>query len=436
MHTQQVCEHVEPRAVITPHIEEPTEKVRWRVIILCAIVCLLDGFDMVVAPISVPLLAADWDLSAAAFTPALTATVFGMALGAIFIAPLGDRFGRRPVILVSFLFVGLTSLVTPLASTVTELTLLRLIIGVAMGGSIANALALAADFSPSHRRSRIITSVYSMSAIGGLLGGFLSPMLIAYSGWQGLYIAGGAVPLLFITALWFGLVESPTLSTDADPGRASKAADLGQRGILHFVRKLLAPTYRARTLMLWALYFLSTFTTYLISSWLPTLMHLFGWSIDNSVRAMMALSFGGILGGLAFGWLVDRCRTKLALFIGFAAAGLAMLTLNLAPGQLWLWMVLIAIIGGGMIGVTFTVTALAATVYPTELRAGGIGMASATGRVGSTLAPLVGGGLLALGLSILQVFSLLLVPVLVGLVVISLGAKVFDSAARKASMVS
>lgn len=435
MQSQQVNEHVTPGAAASVPIDGVPGFVRWRVIVLSAIVCLLDGFDMVVAPISVPLLTEAWGIDAVSFTPALTATVFGMALGAIFIAPLGDRIGRRPVILVSFLLVGLTSLITPLCTTVTQLTLLRLVIGVAMGASIANALALAADFSVSHQRSRVITAVYSMSAIGGLLGGFFSPMLIAHSGWQGLYVAGGVIPLVFLMVLWFGIVESPAFAgrargNIAKRGDTTENAATDQGGPLRFLGQLLAPPYRARTLMLWALYFLSTFTTFLISSWLPTLMHLFGWSIDNSVRAMMALSFGGIVGGQAFGWLVDRQRTTLALCLGFVLAGLAMITLNLEPGSLWLWMLLIGTIGGGMIGVTFTVTALAATVYPAELRAGGIGMASATGRVGSTLAPLVGGGLLALGLSILQVLSLLLVPMLVGLVVVLAGARAFDTAAN------
>lgn len=414
---------------------EPSNALRWKVVLLCALICLLDGYDMVVAPISVPVLAEAWGLEAAAFTAMLTATVLGMALGAAFLAPLGDRFGRRPVIIASFALVGASSLLTPLSSTVVELGIFRLATGLGMGASLANALAMASEYATPRIRSRIITCVYSMSAVGSVLGGFVAPPILAAYGWEGLYVAGGAVPLLVVPALLLALPESrhflelkrleiKRLELQGQTGENEES--FRPPGTLGSVRLLLVPPYRGRTVLLWTLFFLSTFTVYVISSWLPTLMRLYGWSIENSVRAIMVFSFGGIVGGFLLGWLVDRSRIRPALLLGFIASGLAMLSLNIAPTQIGLWMTLIAVIGGGMIGINYAMTALAALVYPTELRAGGIGAASAMGRLGATVAPLVGGWLLALNWSALQIFTGLIGPMLVGAVIIALFSRLFD----------
>ena len=401
---------------------------RWWVVFLCAMVCLLDGYDMVVAPISIPVLAESWGLDASAFAAALTGTVLGMALGAAFIAPLGDRFGRRPVILVSFFLVGLASLLTPLSSTVMELALFRFVTGLGMGASLANALALASEFALPHLRSRIITCVYAMSAVGSVMGGFLAPPLLATFGWPGLYVTGGILPLALIPLLWLWLPESIRFQVLRSMGPVEQAPGSAPRregGALDSIRPLLAQPYRSRTLLLWTLYLLSSFTVYVISSWLPTLMRLYGWSIENSVHAIMVFSFGGIVGGFLLGWLVDRGQIRSCLLAGFIFTGIAMLALNVAPPAIWIWMTLIGVMGAGMIGISYAVAALAAIVYPTELRAGGIGTASAMGRVGATLAPAVGGWLLAIGWPVTAIFTGLIVPMVVGVVIVSVFARVF-----------
>lgn len=400
---------------------------RWGVVLLCALICLLDGYDMVVAPISVPVLAESWGLEASAFAAALTATVLGMALGAAFLAPLGDRFGRRPVILASFFFVGLASLLTPLSATVLELAVFRLVTGLGMGASLANALALASEFALQRLRSRIITCVYSMSAVGSVLGGFLAPPLLAAYGWQGLYAVGGLLPLALLPLLWMWLPESirfQVLRSQGAPGSRSETT-ASSKNLLASIHLLLARPYRARTLLLWSLYLLCTFTVYVISSWLPTLMRLHGWSIENSVHAIMVFSFGGIVGGFLLGWLVDRGRITTCLLASFVCTAVAMVALNVVPASIWIWMSLIGVMGGGMIGVSYAMAALAAIVYPTDLRASGIGAASAMGRVGATLAPAVGGWLLALGWTVTSIFTGLIVPMIAGVLIVMVFARAF-----------
>lgn len=402
---------------------EPS-RVRYVAIALCALVCLVDGYDMVTAPISVPILVEVWSRAPADFTWLLAAAVLGMALGAVFFAPLGDRYGRRPVIVLSVFVVGVSSVLITFSSTVYELTAWRFATGLGMGVSLTNALALAGEFAAGRSRSLTIISVYSMSALGSVMGGLLAPSLIAWGGWSALYMVGGVLPLLLCPLLLIALPESPQI-TEKNVARRRPRRSLESCAVFEGFGRLLSPLYITRTLVLWALYFLSTFVIYLISSWLPSLMSINGWSLEVSIHAITVFGAGGIMGGLLFGWFVDRGRARGSLIAGFLVAGCAMLVLGFAPGGIGVWMLAVALLGGGMIGITYALTALAAACYPVSMRAGGIGAASATGRVGATLAPLVGGWMLAKEMAAIEVFGWMLLPIAAGTVISFCSSSIF-----------
>ena len=391
----------------------------WRIVVLCALVCLFDGYDMVVAPISIPALSADWGLAPQQFSLALAAGVMGMGLGAAFIAPMGDRYGRRPLIIACCALIAISCLLVPLTESVAELTALRFATGLGMGASIANALALVSEYAVPHLRSRIIACVYAMSALGGAVGGFVAPAILAGHGWEGTYFIGGILPLVLLPALLWGLSESryflQAKAANALDGSGKKTEP---PGALRSLALLLGSSYRIDTLLLWALFFLCISTTYMISSWLPTLMNLSGWSIENSARAIMSFSFGGVLGGFVLGWLVDSGRVRTAIFTGFGATAAALVLLNLVPDNLAVWMVLIVLMGSGTIGVSYALVAVAAIVYPTHLRAAGIGSGGAVGRLGAAIAPLIGGLLLALDLSALEILSGLVIPMVAAMLIV------------------
>ena len=406
---------------------------RWRVVILSALVCLMDGWDMVVAPIGVPLMAEDWSVVPEGFSIALSAAVLGSGLGAAFLAPLGDRFGRRPLVLGSFAAVGLSSLAIAWTTDVVQLAALRLVTGLGMGTSLANALALVSEYAHPQLRSRIVACVYAMSALGGVVGGIVSPLAIDWLGWRGIYLVGGGIPLLLLLPLVFGLAESrrfEALRRGAAPSERAAAGDdvATSEGVARRLARLFSAPYWSATTLLWLLFLFSMFTNYIILSWLPTLMKLSGWSLEASVQAITAYSFGGLLGGFALGWLVDRGRTRFGLALGFATTGLAVAALPVVPEHLAIWMGLIVAMGAGVVGVSFALAAVAAAVYPTALRASGIGAAAAVGRIGATLAPLAGGALLASGFSAVQILTGLVVPMALGWLIVRGFSRTFEMA--------
>lgn len=402
---------------------------------LCSLVCLLDGYDLVVAPISIPSLSADWLIDPDKFAGALALGVLGTGIGAALLAPLGDRFGRRPLVLASFALVGVSSLLVPLASSVTDLAILRFVTGLGLGASLANALALTSEYALPHLRSRIVACVYAMAAAGSVLGGFMAPYILKLFGWEGLYALGGILPLLLIPVLYLGLAESRRfleLQASLDSGETPEK-DTAAGASLHNLRQLLSFPFLPATVVVWLLFVVSTFAAYMIGNWMPTLMNLSGWSIDDSIRAVTMFSFGGIFGGLLLGWLIDSGRVRLGLLVGYGTAALALAAMHVTPSVMFVWMALITALGVGVIGTSYAIIAVAALVYPTNLRASGIGAAQALGRFIATLAPLVGGWLLANNFGALQILTGQIGPLSFSLAVVLLFGRRLDAVANQSS---
>jgi AAHS family 4-hydroxybenzoate transporter-like MFS transporter len=404
-----------------------SEAQRWWTIVLCGLVCVVDGIDMSTAPSGVPLMAADWHIPLPAFSFALAASVLGIGLGAGLVAPLGDRFGRRPVIIASFFIVGVATLAVCLTTNIYVFSVLRLLIGFGLGSSVANSLALASEYAITHIRSRIVTTVNAMVAVGGTFGSFVAPLILQPYGWKGIYAAGGWIPLLLIPVLYFRLAESRRYLLLHEAARTGVPLDAHApapvKHALDGLRHLLAPAYRPATLLIWTLSFFQAFTVYMISSWMPTLMTLAGWSMSNAVRTVSYFSFGGIFGGFLLGWMVDRGRIGLPLFAAFGSAAVFLAAFQVVPPLVPVWMTVITLMGAGTVGIAYGLAAIAAIVYPTSIRASGIGAFGAVGRVGATLAPLAGGWLLANGFSALHVLTSLIVPMAAACLMVVLFSK-------------
>jgi AAHS family 4-hydroxybenzoate transporter-like MFS transporter len=112
------------------------------IIVLCALVVLLDGFDLQTMALTVPSLAREWSLGPSAFSYALSGALIGMLAGASILAPLGDKIGRRPILITGMLLLGVASLATTFSTTPAELVLWRFVTGLGLGMTLPNASAL------------------------------------------------------------------------------------------------------------------------------------------------------------------------------------------------------------------------------------------------------------------------------------------------------
>ncbi len=376
----------------------PLSALQIRVFLLCALVVLLDGYDLQAMGLVVPTLAKEWHQASAAFTIAQTASVLGLGLGSAFIAPWGDRLGRRPLLLGGLGIILVTSLGAATATSTWQLALWRLLVGLGLGIGQSNASALTAEYAPLARRATIMTMMGVCVAFGAMLAGLTAPQLIAAAGWRGLFLVGAALPLLALIATAVGLPESPAVKQAAAAGGGT-------------LRALLRPPYRERTLRLWLVYGLSAMMLYFLMGWLPQFLINAGLAPSQALHAVALLQFGGIAGSLVQAWLVDRHRTITALVGAYSMTlitALIFAVFGVGPA----WPLLLVLMGSGVAGVLMSIIALGAIFYPPQIRATGFGWAGAVTRIGAVLGPLAGGWILATGVGPRITLGLIAVPAL------------------------
>src|SRR5882757_11048280 len=187
---------------------KPVGGFRIRLLVTCAAVLFLDGFDTQAMGYVAPALAKEWGLSKAALGPVFSAGLFGLMIGALEFAPVADRVGRKKVIILSTLAFGIGALLTAAVQDMTMLLVIRFLTGHGLGGAMPNAIAMTSEFNPQRRRATMVMIMFCGFSVGAALGGMLAAALIPSFGWRSVFVVGGLAPLLLVPILAWRLPES------------------------------------------------------------------------------------------------------------------------------------------------------------------------------------------------------------------------------------
>ena len=402
---------------------------RLRIVLLCWIAAVLDGFDVQAMAFVAPVLGRLWSIPQPFMGSVLTAGLVGLLLGSVVLGHLGDRYGRRPVLCASVAVFAVGSLATALSQDALQLMLLRAFTGIGLGGVTVSALALTAEYAPDRSRALIVTTMYVGFPIGGSIAGLLATPLISALGWQSVFIVGGVLPLVALAGIWAALPESLQfeVARGADPARIAVlvqriepgyAWDSGDRFVLKekpIPRARLAELFsnerRGATLLLWLISFANLLVLYALINWLPSLLHQAGLSLAQANKGAVAFNLGGVAGALLLGRMVDRWGALWVLAPAYAlAAGFAFMLARADDIATAFALTLMA--GAGVIGAQFCINALASVIYPTQIRATGVGWMLGFGRIGSIAGPLLGGMMLGAGVAPQEILSMSAVPML------------------------
>ncbi len=410
--------------------KQPVAGFQIRLLLLCAAVLFIDGFDTQAIGYVAPALARDWNLPRGALGPVFSAGLFGLMIGALIFGPVADRIGRKKIIVLSTVTFGIGTLATIFAQDVYWLIGLRFLTGLGLGGAMPNAVALTSEFSPHRRRATMVMAMFVGFSIGAALGGLLAAALIPAFGWRSIFLIGGVVPLLFAPVLLKLLPESIRFLALTGKDNARVAKLLGQispsatfasgtRFGVHEpklsglpVLHLFAEKRALTTILFWIVFFMSLLDLYLLSNWLPTVLNDLGASVSTAAAVGAMLQVGGVVGTFILGKLIDRFSFR-ALAITYFCASLAVAAIGLSGHSILLAALAIFCAGFCIVGGQIASNALTATYYPTAIRSTGVGWALGIGRIGSIIGPLIGGVVLSQQAGAEGLFTAAAVPALI-----------------------
>jgi benzoate transport len=406
--------------------EGPLTRFQLAAIAVCVALNMLDGFDILAMSFSASGVKSDWHLLDAQLGQLLSAGLVGMAAGSLLLGPCADRWGRRNVVLVSIALAGAGMLGSAAARGFEDLRILRAVTGLGIGGTIASAAVIVSEYAPDRWRRTALGAYATGYSIGATVGGALAAWAIPHYGWRSGFVIGGTMSLLLLPVAWRKLPESLDFLVTRRPASAlarinallaamqrTAVSALPERaagsGVLPF-RTQLALLLTPATLLVWAMFFCTMAGFYFIVSWTPRLLHAAGLSASQGLTGGVLLNLGGIIGcgGYAIAAArADAHRLLFAALVGsallIAAFGLTMTRLDAALGTA----LLLGIISNAAMAGLY---AVGPPLYPTAVRATGMGWAIGIGRIGAILSPFASGALSDQGWLPAQLYVLFSVP--------------------------
>ncbi|HDV7283583.1 TPA: MFS transporter [Mannheimia haemolytica] len=386
---------------------------QWLVVGLTVLLNMLDGFDLMALAFTAKSIREELQLDGAAIGSLMSAGLFGMAIGSLFLSPLADKFGRRPLLLIGTGLATLGMLLTYFAASAFEIGVWRVLTGLGVAAILTGTNVLVSEYSSQKWRGLAIAIYASGFGIGAMLGGMSAVLLQGEYGWRAVFLVGSILTGAVFVLLFFVLPESVEFLISKRPVNAKArlnqiAVKLGLGNDWELpeieakakskvaVTRLFEPEYRRNTLLIWLAFIAISASFYFISSWTPALLEEAGMPKTQSQTVGMAISVGGTIGSLIFGFLVSRWAAKHILQAFSILAASAVVAFVFA-GSLGLAIALAILVGGLINGCITGLYTINPTLYAPDFRSTGVGTAIGVGRLGSIVSPTLAGILLDAG---------------------------------------
>jgi len=401
-----------------------------QVVGLCFVINAVDGMNVFLMSYLAPSITRDLALSPTTLGEIFSAALVGMAIGGLMIAPLGDRYGRRPLILASLLMMSGGMVLSGFAPGVAALLLARVLVGMGIGTVLACMTALVAEFAPPHRRNFSVGLLQGGYPIGATVTGFVTAWALTHYSWRSVLLFSGFGSLVFFPIGLILLPESIVFLEHRRSGRSLEPLNYVNHPLdepslqtspvnetrvreRHVLTRLLGKSLRHDTLLLWSAIFFGYMVLYSIVSWIPKLAIDAGLNPRSGIYAGAVYNIGAFTGTATLARLSDSPRLNLLIaFFLLAAAGLLIVFGGVAM-PVGLVLAIAFAIGVTLQGGFNGIYPLATCVYPVEVRSSGLGWAMGLGRSGAVMGPMLAGVLLSLRVPLMVLFVTLAVALVI-----------------------
>ena len=405
------------------NINQLLDEGRWSgfqklILALMALAYLTDGIANQSMGLAIPALMQDWGLPREAFANVAAIGLVGLTLGAVIGGMLGDRFGRRTMLIASTGFFGLMTMAQAWVGDTGHLMVLRFLDGIGIGAMIPNGAAMIAEFTPRRKRPLALAVGMTFIAVGAMISGLIGNAIIEPHGWEGLFLVLGGIAVA-VAVLLLALPESPIYLANSGASQEKLHAvarrcgfDVEGKRIVSNrpqdasthrtpLSELFAPGVASSTIFLWIAFFFCLLANYAMFSWVPAMLAGLGFALSLTGLGMTSLALGGVLGGMGSGWLISRFGSRsvvLTLAAGGVAAALGLgLLINSGTQSLETILFFLFVIGTFSSGLLNGLYTFSAFIYPDSARGTGVGAAAAAGRVGAIASSYAGVVALSMG---------------------------------------
>ena len=391
-----------------------------------------DAFDALSLAFVLPILSGLWHLSSLEIGFLISASYLAQLAGALVFGQLAERWGRVKSAAAAVAIMSVMSLACILSGSFLALFLCRLVQGVGVGGEMPVAAAYVSELSRAQGRGRFFLLYEMIFPVGLMAAGQAGAWLVPHLGWQIMFLLGG-VPGLVICLLLLRLPESPRWLVTHDrlaeaervirdveastplrlPPAARLVRSLPREAQKSRWRELLSPTYRHRTLIVWALWAAAFLVANSLNNWMPTLYRsVYGLPLPEALRAASMNNVAQVALLLVCAFVIDRIGRRRWMMAAFVIGGALLAVLSVTSGSV-LWVIVLATLSYGVIGSNNAVVYLyTPEIYPTRMRAIGTGLATSWLRLASAVGPalvgfMVGEGGISAGFVLFAAISVL-----------------------------
>jgi MFS transporter, AAHS family, 4-hydroxybenzoate transporter len=405
-----------------------------KLMVWSVLIAMIDGYDIGAIAFAAPHLIADWHVSPKELGLVLSASNIGVLFGSQIFGWIGDRYGRKTSLILCNLLFGVLTYWAAYATNLTEMTWLRFVAGLGIGGVIPNVVAINAESAPRHLRATLAIIAVGLVPLGGALAGFAAAVLVPHYGWPILFKIGGVAPIATALAAIFAMPESIKFMALHENQRskmvqliASIRPDYVVPPDARFVIEdekqspssspiyLFGSGLALITPLTWLMFALNLMGYFFLISWTPTLLTAAHAPPTVAALAGALLQVGGTVGALVLCWWLQRHRF-FAIAILFAIAVPVVASIGFTgPTSPAALLTATFFAGAVVLGIQSGINVVAAMIYPTSLRANGSGWQLGIGRLGAISGPLIGAMLVGLPVERLYLYSA--VPFALGAVV-------------------